>query len=834
MQPQTTTPVTGQGIIDPNAVKFTRQEADPRVEPVGPSYTPDSVPGPRQSDAKARISAGMDKFSRSRDYMYKNYYPEWQEVYRQYLCVAESRKDQNDMQRARAQSLDGRWALFGPDERLIAGGGEDDNPAASIVVPDIWALTRRKVARLTGNIPNLRHRSQDAERMMRVSRCLMYQYEHMDRKLEEKKHLTQAQLFGWSVKSWYWERNEFLRTVRVDPTKPMEPEIKAAVMRQYGQLIESQLMPQAMMDLGIDPQMVSMIGQRASQGDPQAAMAMETISGQLESHALMLLVGKVGQGKRIRVQYPKLGYVGPKYDTLLLCDVFPLPGFVSLQQSGWFAVTRRRDLGWFKRLKLGYEGDEAFRADQVDEMLKRMPHGGHWDFGPRGGNDGGLRRQFEDVSNRGLGNERTITRDETDAFWNVLEIHYTGDNCGVEYIAEGAYWFGKLDYPFALENNKIPFTELKFVVNLLDGVGESGARIISPITRLHGEQASMRHELVGNLIRPLVTTTDKKLMDNPGRLKRGLGMRLVQVEDHGDLQVHNESAAQGAAMTGIQNEGTIVSHIQAATGENNMSTAANADPAQNKTATGATITQAQLDILTKEELEMYQIGQKADITMMRELNASELNDDITFDAAPYSRDQESGGQSPEEQRIARLGPQIVTVTPEDFHSDGDIEPEVGSTLADDDDTNVNRALQLFGTALQSNGLFNLETARERLLVAFGEGKRIQQWMPPPAPPPPPPEMRISASISVKLETLRPEYQEAILAKIMSGEIPAEGTMQAPGPGLPSSPSDQQQAMSEGGMQGGMTSAAMGGNVNGGGTGGIGGNGGVDGMGGSEL
>lgn len=820
------------------------QFVNPSVEPVGPSYAsniPETERGgelranrrkPRTKPAKQqvtdRIAAGMDKFKRSADYMRGNYYQEWQEVYQQYLCVANRRVDGNDAKRNRGVGQDGRWALFGPAGELVSGGASDDNPAVSIVVPDIWALVRRKTARLTGNIPNLRHRSPDYERAMRVSRCLMYQYEHMDRKLEEKKHLTQAQLFGWSVKSWYWEKNEYMRSIRVDPTQPMEPEVKAAVMQQYGAVLR-ELMAQAMMQMGIDPAMVARVGELAAAGDQQAAMELDALAPKVEQQAMTLLVGAVGQGRRIRVQYSKLGYVGPKFDTLLLCDTFPMPGFINLQQSGWFAVTRRRNLSWFKRLKLGYEGDENFRADQVDAMLSAFPNGGNWNFGPTGGStgDGGLRRAMEDVSNRGLGNERTVTRDQTDAFWNVLEIHYTGDNYGVEYIGEGAFWFGKLDYPFALENNKIPFTELSFVVNLLDGVGESGPRIISPIVKLHGEQASMRHELVGNLIRPLVTTSSKKLFDNPDQLKRMLGLRLVLIEEQGDLQVHNESAAQGAAMTGLQNEGSIVSHIQAATGENNMSQAANADPAQTKTATGATIMQANLDMLTKEELEMYQIGQTADFAMMRELNASELNDDVTFDAAPYARDrsQEMTGQNTEEQRVAKLGPQIITVTPEDFHVDGDIYPELGSTLADDDDTNVNRAMSLFDRAMVAPGLFNPETARERLLIAMGEGQRLQQWMPPPAPPPPPPEMRISASISVKLETLTPEYQQAILAKIMSGEIPAQGSMEAPGEAMGMTPDQQQQAMSEGGMEGGMQSAAMGGNMNGGGAGGVGGNGG---------
>lgn len=121
---------------------------------------------------------------------------------------------------------------------------------------------------------------------------------------------------------------------------------------------------------------------------------------------------------------------------------------------------------------------------------------------------------------------------------------------------------------------------------------------------------------------------------------------------------------------------------------------------------------------------------------------------------------QQGGQ-PGQPPAPSGGPVEITVTPEDFQGDYQVEPEAGSTLAEDDEDNLNRATVLFQLAGSRQDLFNQMKARNELLIAYKQGHRLSEWDPPPPPEKPPGvELKISTSVTADLAILTPEARSA--------------------------------------------------------------------------
>jgi len=229
------------------------------------------------------------------------------------------------------------------------------------------------------------------------------------------------------------------------------------------------------------------------------------------------------------------------------------------------------------------------------------------------------------------------------------------------------------------------------------------------------------------------------------------------------MWVQPEQAAMAAAASSLQDEQGIMRLVQMLTGESNMSMAANVDPQQNRTATGARLLQANLDVLSKDLIDMFALSSLApDGEMMYLLNRSELSEPIEFNGAKYNRLYSSGSDP--------LREQWLKIEPAHFQMDGEVVPEVGSTLADDDEARVSKATMLFQAAMSAPQLFNLEKARDEFLIAHGKGREIAQWAAPQQPPPPP-ETRGSVTFSFKGEMLRPDVQSLLIGKALGVEVP---------------------------------------------------------------
>lgn len=741
-----------------------------------------------KDDADKAVAKATAKFDRSREWMQANFWGEWEQVLRQYLCEPAEIINPND-EGATAHSTDtSRYrGLFGANGRMINETvPRTGDEVVNLYVPDQWALVRRKTARVTAQVPNLRMMSRDFVRANKVSRTIMWQWDTMGRAREEKKHTACAFLFGWSVKAWYWERSVYKQTFRVDPFRADEGQWRRIVSAYEGDI-------RKLLAVGEE---ISADGLFMALGDEQLR---QVIAAELvEKHAI---------GRYLRVREDKLGYVGPKFDHVFLPYLFPMPNFSSIQDSAWFAVIRRRNRSWFENLAAAYDGEKSFNKEQMDDLLKDVSEGTKASefLGKEGDN---LLGKFTAAVNRTVGeNGSGGYSDDDDAEWSVLEIHHKGrdgENATVEYVPEGRYYLGRLPYTFDLEDGRKAFTEKVFVDSFLGGVGDSASRIIRKMVEQHGRETSLRGQLADSVLRPYMRTDDPNLMEEPERIKRGpYGIRLINVQ--GRLEPVAEPHAHAAIMTGLNNDSAIMRNIQYATGESNMSMQANVDPQQARTATGARIMAFNQDTLSREEQQMHDVSIREDAEMMRQLNRSELSDELTFDMSPYARANADGraagaGQGTDPNQPPQPPPTdigldpLTTVTPEDFQIDGMMQSEANSTLADDDELNVHKAQVLFDMVMQAPQMFNPKRAADTVLIAMGEGSRLQEWQPvPPTGPvePEPAQARLNMNLVVNYKDvaeLNTDLANQLLGEMLEERQARDGQTgepvgsKGPGPG----------------------------------------------------
>lgn len=663
--------------------------------------------------------------TQSYEWLRNNFYPEWERVYKSYKCQPDPAKDESKK------------------------SGEEEDPAdLRVSMPDTWSIVRRQVSRLTAQIPNLHYKAREMDVADRISRQLMHQWDVGGVQRIQKRHVTQAALFGWSVRPWWWAVEENMRSKRVDPMNP-SPQDMRLVQSQYGQQIS------AMRQQGMD-----------------------------ESTIMAQLVAQSGRGKLLPVRYPYRSYEGPKTEFLFIGDCYPEPEFQSIQSSNWFLVMRRRTKGWLVKLAQAYPDLQA----GVQELLEAFPKGSERNLS--GKQEQELRRGMMSAINR-VQNYNTTVGEQDEAEYRILEKHEPGNDsrpARLTYVGEDSTLIGSIEYPYELDGS-VAFTELILVDDLLTGIGDSHARIIRGLNQMHDRQVNARYKLVYNILRPLMWTSNQELFENPELLKRHDGFRLIKAFGPNDLGVLGEQAAIAAAAAGMQDDGSILRTIQQATGENNMSQMANVDPNQGRTATGARLMAYNQDILSKDLNDAFTYSSlNADARMMYLLNRSELSEPSEFDAAPYYRSFQSDKPAP--------ATDPMTVTPADFQADdGDVEAEAGSTLADDDDAKLQRAQQLFGVAISNPNLFNVQKARDEFLIANGKGRELDKWAAPPPPPPPPEKPRVTITVSFKAESLPIEVQQKLLMD--QGLIPPPpppppppgppGPMGPAGPGGPPGP-----------------------------------------------
>lgn len=683
------------------------------------------------------MSEILDMRTASQRWLSQNYYDQWEIAWKHYKCERDPEVDEET--------------------------GKVDKSATSVSMPDTWSVVRKKAARITANIPNLRVRAADKPRAMRVSWKIMRDWDKGGTQRIQPRHVTQALIFGWSVRPWTWAIEEHQRTKRVDPFDP-DPKVQTLIEANYGPFIAQ---------MGLQPPPQDLL-QPADEG---------VIQQQLLEQRNMLLLKQFGKGRKpplLPVRYSHTAYGGPKSEFLFIGDVFPEPGFQTLRSSKFLIVQRYRDEQWMKRV--GERYPKLKKGFQ--EVIDKDKHGSNR-FAEKSNEEYDLRSRLESAVGLSSELESNWSPKGDTRRWLIYECHYPGPNARIVYESESGIKIGEVPYPYELDG-RIAFTELVLIDDILGGIGDSDARIIRGLQMIHDRAVNNRVDLVDAIARPLVWTTNQAFYDDPTSLKRGKGLKVLPpVAGPNEIGIIGEQAAIASAAASLRDTQDIERLIQLATGESNLSNVTNQDPQQARTATGARILAYNQDILTKQLNDAFtQSSLREDAEILYLLNRSELEEPITFDAGPYNRNYSS--------KEDMQGEQTETVSPLDFQNDDDeIMPEVGSTLADDDEANVQKAMHMFDRAMQAPNLFNVEKARDELLIAMGKGRELAEWVPPPAPQEPPMEPP-RLSVTVSWHELPLEAQKHILFKggLVDPAIAQEDPIEGPQPGeqpLPAPP-----------------------------------------------
>ena len=630
----------------------------------------------------------------SASWMSSSYWTEWERVYKDYGCNVD-------------QPLDSQ--------------GNVDPDRTAVGMPDTFALVNRRVARVTAQLPNIGFVSSsgDKELERRVSRKVMHDWDIGRVQRWQKKHVRQAELFGWSVRAWSWEVDRFDRQKRIEITRGVGPDEQRLIRRQYS--------------LGLDVDL----------NDPRV---------------LAQIQDEFGRGGLLPVTYEYLAYEGPRSEVLFSGDCYPEPEFESIQTSNWFIIERRRNRKWLMDLAERYP---EMRPGIVN-LLEKHPKGTQSRQAANGVDF--LRDRLRNAVGRPSSLEANAGLNVGTGFWTITERHSPGRKPKLAYVAEDRFYLGEMDYPYVLDG-KIAFTELIHIDDILGGCGDSVARIVRGLQLMHNNTVNRRYDLIRHLSEPLIGTTDRHLYENPDLLKRD-GMRLVLMRNGpGSLWTQPEQAAQAAVVSAMNEEGATLRLIQMASGDNNMSMAANVDPSQSRTATGARLMAYNQDVLTKDLTDMFhQTSVVEDCEMLYLFNRSEMSERRRFEASRYERNYEE--MSGEQQ-------EWITAEPLDFQADGRVVVEIGSTLADDDEANVTKANNLFGLLAQDPTV-NHEKLVTDLLVAYGKGREIRAYKAQPQPPPPP-QAKASMSIASRWELCTPAEKAVFLQ--MAG-VPPEAMDQA--------------------------------------------------------
>lgn len=633
----------------------------------------------------------------SRRWMQSNFWPEWQEVAKAYYCVRDSEVDDD---------------------------GNPDPTQTSLAVPNTFSYVRRTVARVTAQPPAIRFRAKDYSLADLISRGIMYQWDKGHAQRQQKMHVQQGLLFGWSVKAWHWAYDSFSRTKRIDPMDG-NPDTLKQIDEMYRPWLE-----QRGLNVPLD------------QIPPEEA-------GKIPEIMAALLVEK-GLGGLLKIKYNYKAYEGAKSEVIFVGDCFPEPYFTSLQSQAWFCVERRRDEKWLKKLEAAYGAEFPEISEGIKQLKAEHPKGSrpYWDQSSSSDNDerANFRTWFATAQGRDAFYSDEYSNAKSDSgLWTITEQHVPGEEGKLTLVGESGIFLGEIPYPYDLDG-QIAFTDLVFMDNLVSGVGDSTTRILRGLQEMHSKHFCMVYDLFDKIARPLVGTTDQELYENTELIKRGKGMRLALMRGGSDsMWIQPEQAAIAAAGASLSGDQTAVMQMwQQGTGENNMSMAANVDPAQAATATGARIMSYVSDLITKDAVDMFnQSSLQPDAEMIFLLSRSEMSEPIEFETSQYNRDYNFKDSRKEE--WAKLEPAM-------FQVDGEIVVEMNSTLAADDQANLQKAQTLFQMFRNAPDV-NQETLRKRMLMALDEGQNLKDWEVPQPPPPPPPPPKASISLSIKGEDL---------------------------------------------------------------------------------
>lgn len=606
------------------------------------------------------VAAIVDRRNEARRWMQINYWDEWEDVYRSSKCLTK------------------KIMVTAKDGSQI-----EDTTRTNVCMPETSLIIRRKTARLTANMPELRYTSQSGNTDVE-QKLTALAYQNFDRsgEIQEHRRLVQSGVtFGFGVSKLFWDTIEVNR------------KFFKSTMDQFT--------------------------------DPQQQMAA---------------IQKFGETMSVPTRVKK--YEGPCAKNIFIGDFFIEPGAMTVAASAWAIENFWETDLWVKKMLkktcIYPDGSEhpVFDPKAANDLMEM----GSWNpnFGTQQPYD--LRTRFR---TNVLGQQVPLFPVGLipGKRFDILEQH-THDKDGVVWITwvgNEKIRLGTMPYQWDMDG-KYTYTEFVPLFDALSVYGDSTPRLGRFLQSLHNATVGARKDLVSNILRP--TILKKVGLDIPDEaIQRELFKEVVVQDLNGLKLLHENMAPLTAAITAASEEEGQIMRMFALMEPNinNTESGTQSNPQAGKTATTAVLAAKSADALTQFELDslnfyLKQQGEKK----LAMLQQQEMDEQYQI-AQKYTAKVEGLTE-----RYGKTS--AVSLSHMDIQEEFEVEPVAMSMLSVDDDIRRQAAQELAQAAQMMPGVIDPHYVA-RFWAGTIRGIDPDKAVPPPQPPsPPPPKFSVGVAI----------------------------------------------------------------------------------------
>lgn len=686
------------------------------------------------------ISDIIERRNLSRDYQRANYWDEFTEVFRGIMCRTKPIMKRDESGRETT---------------------EEDTTRTNVAGPELNLIFRRNVARMTSRPPTLNYLGGDEMMAEMQSSLAKQQYDRSNEANEHRRVVMFAEAFGQGISKLWNDKVEPIRLKRVALVHPVTGQV---MHRDRRAIMEAQGAPSDEVS-----QAVSELGENMSD-DEVAQVTQSSLND-------------------ITLRESVLKYEGPMLKAVFPGDFFFEPGVGSIDDSDWQIESyQETDLWLQKGVKDGY-----LDPDVCDELISLDP-------GPDQPDQkiADLKQMFRGVLN--LGTPRVEKRLLAHKKFDILEQHKLNDDGQMEvtWISEKLTDkpLGKLVYPFDLYGQSV-YDELVPLPSMIGAVGDSTPRLLRYLYYLLNFSAAQNFDYIANVLSPLIIR-DSKTDAGQDIIKRGMFRELV-VSSMNGVKIESLPPLPPGSFDRIN---LIRSQMgQAEPSMNQIEAGTNINPMAGKTATTAMLASKAADALLQFKIDgqdqwLRKVGQKKlwmnqqsasdAFTIQQQYFTAKLKEAVTngqlpkwaADRAEIAMEQQASMTDKLNEHwglSSRNGNTVaIRLDVREMQEDYQVEPESGSYLSVDDELKKQTAMDLQQVATANPGLLDQrKIATVQLKTIRNLGAPPESFLLPQQPPDPMAQAKLSASLSIKFETLEAGAQTFFLGQLGYQENPAD-------------------------------------------------------------
>lgn len=589
-----------------------------------------------------------------------------------------------------------------------------DKTRTNIAMPDMSRMVRQNTGRMVVNPPHIGYLCEDQAIAAKLS---TWRYQQFDRSGEahvRPLHIQQGEMFGFSVDKTFW--GDVVETGKF--RKPPDQWDRQMVME-------------------------------AANSDPQEIeAAMQQHGPKLSPGELQAAVASLGDELQVQEQLKK--YEGPRRKFVFIGDYFPEPGFRSIHDS-WQIEEYFEGMTWLeKQSKLTYCDEEGTEIPVFNEKaVSELEDKGSYSIDAYEGISTNLRKQLRvAVGQTDVGKyllNKQLLRGKR---FKISECHEEIDGkWWIQWVGNDDTFLGKMPYPHDLRGRSY-YTPYVGLPDLLVGIGDSTPRLMRFLYRLRNATTGMTVDLLNQILRR--TVFRQRDADLPDEAVERAFYRIIDVKKLSDIQVQQDpDIPAGAFAVGaeIKREIQTLDPAMYSTDSN-----AGANPGPGRVATTAVLAQRSSDVLFELKLTglaLYdkEIAEK-DLLMLQQ----EMDQPIPLEKK-YAKHEAIANLFGDKESKIELKWQ-------DIQYDIGVEPEAGSTLAQDDEFNRMAKERGYQLAMQDPTTWNKNyMAREYAKTMRGVDP-AQAVLPETQPPPPPP--KVTFSVTAKWEQLPADMKKQLI------------------------------------------------------------------------